>query len=53
MNLSESTKTEGIFRSRNEDTIAHYHNTKCSVDLDLGRRETEIDFASSMKNVEV
>ena len=28
MNLSESTKIEDIFRSQNEDTIAHYHYTE-------------------------
>ena len=35
MDLSESTKTEDIFRSRNEDMIAHYNDTVCSVDLDF------------------
>ena len=47
-NLSQSTKIEDIFRSRNEDTIAHYHYTsKNEVQCycwrgDLDRRETDM-----------
>ena len=31
--------------------ITMHGRTKCSVDLDLDRRETEIDFASGMKRL--
>ena len=31
--------------------IAHYDDTVCSIDLDLDRRETEIDFGFGMKRL--
>ena len=31
--------------------IAHYNDTVCSVDLDLDRCETEIDFGFGMKRL--
>ena len=47
----ESTKTEDIFQSRSEDTIAHYNDTVCSVDLDLDCCKTDIDFGFGTKRL--
>ena len=44
----ESMKTEDIFRSRSEDTIAHYNNTVCSdarqkLILGLARKDCHLN----------